>query len=402
MSYKDDWEQFKAPVKQAKRNISNDIKRMADNISDTPQEEKHSKGKGCLKFVVYFMIAIVIISGISKCSDDGANTKEKPVETQAAQEETVQNEETNNENASENQNADKTVDAANDTAANDYGQNDCPYLIPQVSYAQKNNIKLNDFPKEQRALNKFINNDKYNEINVEDVGVLSQEYKMTKDKTKYIYHGELKDNRPDGYGALMKFSEYNHGLSSGYDIVYVGMFKEGSYDGYGMEFNIPEDAYEYSSFDYVCKYDKSSDEYFAYYLAWMNYVKYNGYFKNGKKDGKGNQYMTSLSAFTDMAAVLGSTDEAEFNNVRYAEINVGEFKNDTLNGNVNEYDLGLLKYSGEVHDDKKDGKGKTFFDSGVLEYDGEFKNDMRHGKGKLYDESGNLIYDGDWKYDDYK
>lgn len=103
-----------------------------------------------------------------------------------------------------------------------------------------------------------------------------------------------------------------------------------------------------------------------------------------------------------MAAVLGSTDEVEFNNVRYAEINVGKFKNDTLNGNVNEYDLGLLKYSGEVHDDKKDGKGKTFFDSGVLEYDGEFKNDMRHGKGKLYDESSNLIYDGNWKYDDYK
>ena len=147
---------------------------MADNISDTPQEEKHSKGKGCLKFVVYFMIAIVIISGISKCSDDGANTKEKPVETQAAQEETVQNEDISNENASENQNTDKTVDEANDMETNDYDQNDCPYLIPQISYAQKNNIKLNDFPKEQRALNKFINNDKYNEINVENVGVLSQ------------------------------------------------------------------------------------------------------------------------------------------------------------------------------------------------------------------------------------
>lgn len=98
---------------------------MDDNMFDTPQEEKRSKGKGCLKFVIYFMIAIVIISGISKCSDDGANTTEKSVETQAAQEETAQNEEISNENALENRNASKAVDEANDMAANDYGQNDC-------------------------------------------------------------------------------------------------------------------------------------------------------------------------------------------------------------------------------------------------------------------------------------
>ena len=255
-------------------------------------------------------------------------------------------------------------------------------------------------------MDEFINKNNCKEVNVEDAGVLKTEYKITNSKSRYVYHGEIKDNKPNGYGVLMERSDNDYGLINDgqkyYDIMYIGSFKNGAYEGYGIEFNISDNSEEYTVFENTCRYDKNSDEYFAYYMGWINYVTYNGYFKDGERCGKGNSYETYIGPFMDSASISGTTYEEELKNVRYPFISVGEFKNGSLNGKADVYEMGILQYSGEMKNGKKNGKGKMFFAGGTVEYDGEFKNDMRHGKGKLYDENGGLVYDGEWRNNEYK
>lgn len=405
---KENIKSFTVPAKQAVKNISGDIKRAPRNIT---MDIRENKGKGCIKYVIYFILAVILMTCISKCSDTDNKTHENAANQSPKTE--MQSDNGKNNEIQENKAAENNDEqpAASDSAAdNDYGNisnsSSGMYMQPQISYAKKNNIKLNSFSKEQAALDKFIDNDNCKEVNVENAGVLKTEYKITNSDSRYIYHGELKDNRPNGYGVLMNRSEYDCGLINDgqryYDIMYIGSFKDGAYEGYGIEFNIPDNSEEYEVFKSICQYDKNSDEYLAYYLGWINYASYNGYFKNGKRDGKGNSYKTYIGPFADTTSINGTTYEEELKNIRYPLIDVGEFKDGTLNGKADVYEMGILQYSGEMKNDKKNGKGKTFFANGAVEYDGEFKNDMRHGKGKLYDENGGLEYDGEWKNDDYK
>ena len=401
MSIKKDIKSFTEPMGDAIKNIHEDIQYAKE---DTKKDGKSGKGNGCLKFIIYGLVIIMLMIAVSKCTSSSEEASEASV-SQTSQNQTVSNKEMSEEIKTESQtNENKSSDNSKDTYSAQ--NNDSLYLRPQNIYARKFNIKLNDFSTEQEQLDKFLENDNLEEVNVENTGTFSTEYKVTADRSAYVYYGNIKDNRPNGYGVLMKISEFDYGLGKNgqtyYNIVYIGAFKDGCYDGYGMEFNVPEDSEEYMIFENVCKYDKGSDEYFAYYMGWINYVTYNGYFKKGKRDGAGNQYITYIGPFIDAASINNTNYDEELSNVRYPYVSVGEFKNGDLNGNTVEYEMGILRYTGEMKDSKKNGKGKTFFNNGNIEYDGEFKNDMRHGKGKLYSENSDFVYDGEWRNDDYR
>ena len=62
------------------------------------------------------------------------------------------------------------------------------------------------------------------------------------------------------------------------------------------------------------------------------------------------------------------------------------------------YPNSVLKYEGDVKDDKFDGKGKLYRKDGTLLYEGDFKDNEFSGKGKEYREDGTaLFYEGDFQ-----
>ena len=83
-------------------------------------------------------------------------------------------------------------------------------------------------------------------------------------------------------------------------------------------------------------------------------------------------------------------------NIEYLEYE-GEFKDGIKNGKGKEYNiLNQLVYEGEYLNGKKHGKGKEYDTFGNIKYEREYFNGERHGKGKEYDTFGNIIFEGEY------
>ncbi len=276
------------------------------------------------------------------------------------------------------------------------------YLSGQYKFANEKNIKLNTFSKNKGNINDYTSASEILLYVVEDNIFSGSRYKLTTNSSDFIYLGELKDNRPSGKGMLLKQSDVHYGMyevdGMYYNILYIGEFSEGRYNGYGLEFNQPQ-GNDLNHFNHICHYDPQSEEYKSYYQLWLNYVKYEGEFKQSLWNGKGNRYEVDLSFRVDLENIIGKTDILT---PVYDKITVGTFRKGKANGKCQIYVNGILTFSGKLKDDEMNGSGIMYYDSGQIEYKGHFKNDMRNGKGKLYNENGELIYNGNWENDDYK
>ena len=77
-------------------------------------------------------------------------------------------------------------------------------------------------------------------------------------------------------------------------------------------------------------------------------------------------------------------------------IYIEKLKNENKNNIIKkEYNFG--RYEGEMKNDKREGKGITYYKDGD-KYDGEWKNNKKEGRGILYFSGGNR-YEGEWKDD---
>jgi len=76
---------------------------------------------------------------------------------------------------------------------------------------------------------------------------------------------------------------------------------------------------------------------------------------------------------------------------------IGEFRDDQKDGRGTYYYNDGSKYEGDFRNSKKDGKGKFVFKNGDI-YVGDFREDKKDGKGIYYYQNGNR-YEGDWKND---
>lgn len=238
-------------------------------------------------------------------------------------------------------------------------------------YAEANNIEMFNFVERKNILEFTSENNstsmKENMINVEEsTGLFSDvpSYKRTVEETGDYYVGSVNaDNEPEGLGLLLKYNE-------NYDMVgvkYVGYFKEGKFDGYGLKSEALDEAFGYGS----------------EYLEGIGF--YEGYFKEGKKCGKGMEFHQMLNAPDQYYAAIG------------------DFDDDTWNGNIKEYQSGKLLYIGETKDGVYDGKGIQYdSQTGQIIYDGEFNNSKYDGKGTLYDENGDVVYEGEFQAGDIK
>ena len=75
----------------------------------------------------------------------------------------------------------------------------------------------------------------------------------------------------------------------------------------------------------------------------------------------------------------------------------GEYSDDySRNGQGKEFINGIICYSGDWKNNKKDGKGTSFKNNSTY-YDGEWKDDVFCGKGIMLAEDGSVLHSGEWE-----
>ena len=371
-----------------------------------PQKSK-SEGNGCLTNILGVIFWIFVISvAIRSCGKGDTDNQKDSGSQPPAQAESVTQQPDNatidNESVSENTSGELTL---SDKAAG------VEKRYFHKFYTDMGTVEIHHFKERSQLLENSVEllekaaqgNFEFLDYQVKVFG--ADYYYITADSNaKYFYVGESKDNRPDGFGMIFGISTGSgtYALADGFMIYYIGDFKNGAYDGFGALFSA--DEYDLSSMidNIVQSGTITSDEVLEDTIEYLfNYVSYEGQFKDGKKNGKGNEF-----SFPNVEIGLpfdfnnDPIDGYRYYNI-YPDVTMGEYKNNELTGDVKEYWHNHLWYSGEMADGQENGKGAWYYNNGQIMYEGEFKKGKQNGKGSYYDENGNLIYFGEWKNGDY-
>lgn len=211
-------------------------------------------------------------------------------------------------------------------------------------------------------------------------------FSLTTERTDYVYAGELKDNRPSGFGVVWKIYEEKNML------LYCGNFSKGRYDGQGIGFQ------EYSTdiMNAVFAGIESGELMSENYKDYLETISYVGNFSDGEESGDGVFF--SYPELVWYMATLDSNSGTE----KEIGVSVGRFKKGQMNGDFKVYINGILRYEGGVKNGIMNGDGRSYFpDNGKIMYDGHWKNGKYDGKGTLYNESGEIVYSGKWDNGDY-
>ena len=260
------------------------------------------------------------------------------------------------------------------------------YDVQDVPYSKEKDIK--------KVLKKL--EDLEEGIYMENNDNIKKEWKRSTENTGILYVGDIKKNRPDGWGIILE----NHGPSRFhaetkgieiYEILYMGQFKNGKINGYGCLF---EDR---------C-------------------LIYDGQFDNGKHDGKGREYDVNsfLGVKEDHRELLSEKNEERSEIIERKEGGryfspepivvgrlhyIGDYKSDEYHGKGDRYWGVGLEYSGEWKKGKWDGKGTEYFifkEELIKKYEGQFKKGQYSGKGVLYYEDGSVNYKGEFRNGEIK
>lgn len=234
----------------------------------------------------------------------------------------------------------------------------------------------------------------------ESEGFLSESvitYKKDDQETDLLYMGEIKDEKPDGYGILSKVINYGSDSNPvlAQQIMYDGMFKKGRYSGFGKSFFTFQDENEALQFREFVKQSENAqkcvDDFF-------NELEYIGYFKDGQYDGKGIFITYPDKRFTSSFSERITMRADEDTQYYILGIASSDFKKGEMNGKAKLYYADYLLYDGEVKKDKMDGKGKLYYKgSDRIKYEGDFSYGSMEGEGTLYDYDGNTVVSGQWK-----
>lgn len=217
-------------------------------------------------------------------------------------------------------------------------------------------------------------------------------FSITSEKTKYLYIGELKDNKPSGFGAIwVKVNDYEI-------LLYCGNFTKGRYDGTGIEFEECTESRVSAAYPIMNGgIFEANDE-----KDYLETIRYIGDFKDGERDGKGveieypdlENYISRLY----LSQMTSISDSSLFD----PTISVGEFENGKFDGDFDIYSEGVLVYKGEMHNNAVNGYGTLYYtETGKVKYEGNWKDGKFDGYGTLYDEDGEIEYKGEWKKGDY-
>ena len=205
------------------------------------------------------------------------------------------------------------------------------------------------------------------------INIIKTDIRIKRNNGKYIngkfiwddgkyYVGEFKNNLPNGLGKKY--------YSNGY-ILYQGYFINGKFDGKG-------------------KYVYNNGNCFI------------GKYQNGLRIGKGIDYYKNGKIMFEGEYINGEKE----GNGKYiwedGQYYVGSWKNNLRHGKgIMHYANGKIKYEGDFFNDKPEGNGKYFWNNGEY-FVGQYKNGLRNGKGKMYYQDGKIKYEGDFVDDKFE
>lgn len=220
-------------------------------------------------------------------------------------------------------------------------------LATPLEYSSIVGIQLERNYEEEASLSKWIDEFDGDMYYLQDENLMpfeSSKFIYSSNQTPYIYQGDMKNNRPDGYGVLLVESSVPYGFFDMdgvyYNLLYVGEFREGYFDGFGVKFH---DPYESISYLYeLCPFEEGSDEFTQYYIMWYNYVQYFGNFIQGEKTGRGNYFEAAELQLPELGC--------DIDYIMYNRVLTGSFRDGQLNGYGHEYENGQLKYEGVFRD----------------------------------------------------
>ena len=215
----------------------------------------------------------------------------------------------------------------------------------------------------------------------------------------YIFDGNFKKGRANGEGILYDENGatiidgiFKDGLlinGSMYNryYIYTGEFKNNTFNGYG--------ECRYISFGW----DVMKEKLFYFYDG----IYYKGYWKNGKKHGKGVMIYQYDKDKKMKIYYIGEWENNRKNGkgqLYYGKLNYydGEWKNNLRSGLGQIYKNGTLIFEGTWLNDQKSGKGISYNDNGTKLYEGEWLDDKKNGKGKLFYDDGDY-YEGNFAND---
>ena len=188
-----------------------------------------------------------------------------------------------------------------------------------------------------------------------------------------IYHGEIKDNEPHGFGKLT--IKEGHWLE--------GEWKKGYLTGHGTEY---------------LSYDDINDE-----KGWYKYV---GNFFYSEENGKGKE-TDSDGNWYEGEWKDGNKHGFGSENIQYGETvwekYIGDFVEDFRHGKGKLTHSDGNWYDGEWKLDERHGFGTDYVvyeDNSWEKYTGFFSEDWRHGKGKLMTSEG-VVLEGEFEADAY-
>lgn len=210
----------------------------------------------------------------------------------------------------------------------------------------------------------------------------------------YFYTGKLKDSLPEGNGAI--FVKDGFGLR----LFYVGKFKKGQFSGKGILMS-SEEGFGNSLFD------GKSIGYTPFDITIGNVVTcISKNYKRNLKNGKSTIYQSDINELYNSYNLdyssycenyLSKYDEEKARTAKSKWIKesatselelimAGDLKS------TNSYEIHvkypvikpIIKYQGNMKNDKYNGKGVLYTGIGAKWYEGKFKKDEMNGKGTIY------------------
>ena len=267
-------------------------------------------------------------------------------------------------------------------------------------YLQNKPLDLYDFSKEEEKNTKLAKDAKTEKCYIKgSEGFINKSitYKKADQETDLIYMGEIKDEKPDGYGVLSKMINYGSDTNPvfAYQIMYDGMFKKGKYSGFGKSFFSFEDENEAWQFR---EFVKQSEDAQTCVNDYFNELEYIGYFEDGQFNGKGLFITYPDKRYTSIFSeriTMRADEDPQYYTLGIASSN---FEKGEMEGKAKLYYADYLVYDGELKKGEPDGKGKRYYrGSDHLKYEGEFSGGKMEGKGTLYDYDGKVVVSGQWK-----
>ena len=228
----------------------------------------------------------------------------------------------------------------------------------------------------------------------------------------YYYFGKVKNNRPNGEGALFTFSP-NNDLC----LMYAGNFKDGKMSGNGVDvsatwfgYNIGRSGIfeDNESNGKSISYDPSdiTGVYSLYRSMFIDYL--NDKFAQYPEE-KQNEILERIVQKNPAIRMWSISELYKADNrkirldvpvVKPVEEFAGKMKDDKFQSGKRYDSFGTLIYEGDFRNGKYNGSGTLYYESGTPKYKGKFSDGKYNGDGILYNEDGSVRKKGKFKNED--